>query len=88
MAASSSPRNTTAWTFLFPAMALLALSVLIPAAMALVMSFSRTGLDVSEPLQFVGWANLRRLVADPMFYRVVRTTLLYLVGVVPPIVIG
>lgn len=88
MAASSSPSNTTAWAFLFPAMALLALSVLIPATMALVMSFSRTGLDVSEPLQFVGWANLRRLVADPMFYRVVRTTLLYLVGVVPPIVIG
>ena len=88
MAETSSPRTATAWTFLFPGMALLALSVLIPAAMALVMSFSRTGLDVSEPLQFVGLANLRRLVADPMFYRVVRTTFLYLVGVVPPIVLG
>ena len=88
MAETSSPRTATAWAFLFPGMALLALSVLIPAAMALVMSFSRTGLDVSEPLQFVGLANLRRLVADPMFYRVVRTTFLYLVGVVPPIVLG
>jgi putative chitobiose transport system permease protein len=88
MAETSSPRTATAWAFLFPGMALLALSVLIPAAMALVMSFSRTGLDVTEPLQFVGLANLRRLVADPMFYRVVRTTFLYLVGVVPPIVLG
>ncbi|MEB3263734.1 MAG: sugar ABC transporter permease, partial [Synechococcus sp.] len=42
----------TAWAFLSPALALLAVSVLIPAAMALVISFTRTGLDVSEPLTF------------------------------------
>ena len=77
-----------AWLFMAPAVLLLALSVLIPAAMALVMSFSRTGLDVSEPLQFVGLANIRRLLADPMFYRVVATTFVYLVGVVPPMVVG
>jgi putative chitobiose transport system permease protein len=52
------------------------------------MSFSRTGLDVSEPLQFVGLANLRRLAADPMFWRVSGTTALYLLGIVPPIVVG
>jgi putative chitobiose transport system permease protein len=66
----------------------LALSVLIPAAMALLMSFCRTGLDVGEPLQFVGLANFRRLLADPMLLRVTTTTLLYLVGVVPPILAG
>ncbi len=82
------PGMATAWGFLLPALALLALSVLIPAAMALVMSFTSTGLDVSEPLHFVGLANLRRLASDPMFFRVVGTTLLYLVGVVPPIVLG
>jgi len=84
--ASSSAR--TAWAFLSPALALLALSVLIPAAMALLLSFTQSGLDVSEPLRFVGLANIRRLLADPMFFRVVGTTLLYLVGVVPPIVLG
>jgi putative chitobiose transport system permease protein len=67
---------------------LVGLSVLIPAAMALVMSVSQAGLDVSEPLRFVGLANVRRLLVDPMFFRVTGTTFLYLVGVVPPIVVG
>jgi putative chitobiose transport system permease protein len=62
--------------------------VLLPAALALLISFSSTGLDVSEPLRFVGLANLRRLAADPMFFRVAGTTALYLVGIVPPIVLG
>ena len=85
---ASAPRTATAWGFLTPALLLLSLSVLIPAALALVMSFSQSGLDVGEPLRFVGLANLRRLLADPMFARVSLTTLLYLVGVVPPIVLG
>ena len=82
-------RNSlTAWAFLLPAVVLIGLSVLIPAVMALVMSFTTTGLDVSEPLQFVGLANLRRLISDPMALRVMLTTLLYLIGIVPPIVLG
>ena len=81
-------RTLTAWSFLSPALILLAVSVLIPAAMALLMSFTQTGLDVSEPLRFIGFANLRRLAGDPMFYKVLGTTLLYLIGVVPPIVLG
>jgi putative chitobiose transport system permease protein len=67
---------------------LISLSVLIPAVMALVMSFTQTGLDVSEPLRFVGLANVRRLLADPMFFKVLGTTLAYLFGVVPPVVLG
>jgi putative chitobiose transport system permease protein len=82
------PPAATAWGFLSPALILLALTVLIPATMALVISFCRTGLDVSEPLQFTGLANIRRLLADPMFFKVVGTTLLYLVGTVPLIVAG
>ncbi|MGB5136356.1 MAG: sugar ABC transporter permease [Prochlorococcaceae cyanobacterium] len=85
---ASSPRTASAWGFLAPALVLIGLSVLIPAAMALVMSFTQAGLDVSEPLRFVGLANVRRLLADPMFARVSVTTFLYLVGVVPPIVLG
>jgi putative chitobiose transport system permease protein len=53
-----------------------------------VISFTQTGLDVTEPLRFVGLANIRRLLADPMFFRVIGTTFLYLIGVVPPIVGG
>ena len=85
---ASAPRTATAWAFLAPALVLLGISVLIPAALALLMSFSQSGLDVSEPLRFVGLANLRRLLADPMVARVSATTFLYLVGVVPPIVLG
>lgn len=76
------------WLFVAPALVLISLTVLAPALMALVMSFTRSGLDVTEPLQFIGLANLRRLVADPMFLRVLGTTAVYLVGVVPPIVLG
>jgi putative chitobiose transport system permease protein len=85
---SSAPRTATAWGFLTPGLLLLSLSVLIPAAMALVMSFTQSGLDVSEPLRFIGLANIRRLLADPMFARVSLTTFVYLVGVVPPMVLG
>ena len=89
MAEASSPRrNRTAWAFLAPALLLLGLSVLVPAALALAMGVSQTGLDVAEPLKFVGLANLKRLLHDPMFFRVLATTLVYLVGVVPPIVLG
>tara|TARA_B100001173_G_C15965923_1_gene537760 strand:- start:173 stop:1045 length:873 start_codon:yes stop_codon:yes gene_type:complete len=77
-----------AWAFVLPALLLISVSVLLPALMALVMSFSSTGLDVSEPLQFVGLANLQRLITDPMVRRVLVTTFMYLVGVVPPIVLG
>ena len=80
--------SLVAWAFVLPALLLISVSVLLPALMALVMSFSSTGLDVSEPLQFVGLANLERLITDPMVRRVVITTFLYLVGVVPPIVLG
>ena len=81
-------RSLVAWAFLLPALVLISLSVLIPALMALVMSFTASGLDVTEPLRFVGLANLQRLLSDPMVRRVMLTTFLYLFGVVPPIVVG
>ena len=84
-----SVRNSlSAWAFLLPAVVLISLSVLVPALMALVMSFTTTGLDVSEPLRFVGLANLERLLSDPMARQVLVTTFFYLIGVVPPIVFG
>jgi len=80
--------TATAWGFLAPALVLLAISVLIPGAMALLISFTRSGLDVAEPLKFIGLANFRRLLADPMLLKVAGTTFLYLIGVVPPILVG
>lgn len=77
-----------AWLFLAPALVLLILSVLLPAAMALLLSFTSSGLNVDAPLRFIGLANVSRLLSDPMMARVTLTTFLYLVGVVPPIVLG
>ena len=91
MALPSTSKNRStliAWGFLAPALILLSLSVLVPALMALVISFTQTGLDVTEPLKFIGLTNFQRLLGDPMFYQVLGTTLIYLFGVVPPIVIG
>jgi putative chitobiose transport system permease protein len=76
------------WLFLAPALLILLLTVLAPALMALGLSITRTGLDLSEPPVFIGLANMRRLVEDPLFRRVLVTTALYLCGVVPPIVLG
>ena len=59
-----------------PAVVLISLSVLVPALMALVMSFTATGLDVNEPIRFVGLANLERLLSDPMARQVLFTTFL------------
>ena len=81
-------RSLVAWAFLLPALVLISLSVLVPALMALLLSFTASGLDVSEPLRFIGLANLQRLLLDPMVRRVLFTTFLYLFGVVPPIVLG
>ena len=64
--------TATAWGFLAPALVLLAVSVLIPGAMALLISFTRSGLDVSEPLHFIGLANFQRLLADPMLVKVME----------------
>lgn len=70
MAAPGDERvSLTAWAFVSPALLLISVSVLLPALMALVMSFTATGLDVSEPLRFVGLANIRRLLVDPMARR-------------------
>jgi len=76
------------WLFLAPALLILLLTVLAPALMALGLSVTRTGLDLSEPPVFIGLANVRRLLEDPLFRRVLITTALYLCGVVPPIVLG
>lgn len=76
------------WLFLAPALLILLLTVLAPALMALGLSVTRTGLDLSAPPVFIGLANARRLLEDPLFRRVLITTALYLCGVVPPIVLG
>ena len=84
-----SRQTITAWAFLAPALILLSLSVLVPALMALVMTFTQTGLDVSEPLRLVITPirkNPARIVPKKADYGAnIRSELLWttVLGVIP-----
>jgi putative chitobiose transport system permease protein len=70
------------------ALFLLALSVLIPPSMALLINLTASGLDINQPLHLKGPASLRRLPAVPMLLKVTGTTFLWLIGMVPPFLLG
>ncbi len=71
------------YLFLLPALALLVLTVFLPAVQAFSLSFTRYEYDLTQLPQWVGFANFQRLWQDPVFWQTLRNTLLYLVGVVP-----
>lgn len=76
----------TPYLFLLPALILLGLTVFYPALQAFLLSFTEYGYDITQPPQWVGLANFQRLLRDPVFWRTLRNTLVYLVGVVPVLV--
>lgn len=78
----------TPYLFLLPALLILGLTVFWPALQAFYLSFTRYEYDLTQPPQWVGFANFRRLWADPVFWQTLRNTVLYLVGVVPILVVG
>ena len=77
----------TPYLFLFPAIALLGLTVFFPAIQAFSLSFTQYEYDITQAPQWVGLANFNRLWSDKVFWQTVGNTLLYLVGVVPILVI-
>lgn len=77
----------TPYFFLFPAIALLSLTVFFPAIQAFALSFTSYEYDITQPPQWIGWDNFVRLGQDELFWQTIRNTLLYLVGVVPVLVI-
>lgn len=67
-----------------PAMILLTLFLLIPAAFALGLSFTNARLISPDPMQFVGLRNYQRaLTQDPTFLRSILNTFYFAVVVVP-----
>ncbi len=80
-------QKLTPYLFLLPAIALLGLTVFLPAIQAFSLSFSQYDYDLTQAPQWVGLANFKRLWADEVFWQTIRNTLLYLVGVVPVLVI-
>jgi putative chitobiose transport system permease protein len=77
----------TPYLFLLPALAVLAVTVFGPALQAFYLSFTRYSYDLTRLPQWVGWSNLEQLVNDPVFWKTLGNTLLYLVGVVPILVL-
>lgn len=75
------------YLFLLPALIVLSIIVFFPAIQAFSLSFTRFEYDLTQAPEWVGWANFERLSKDKLFRQTVINTLIYLVGVVPPLVI-
>lgn len=77
----------TPYLFLLPALTLLFATVFWPAIQAFYLSFTSYEY-LYQPPQWIGFDNFRRLWKDPVFWKTLENTLLYLVGVVPILVLA
>lgn len=75
------------YLFLLPALIILSIIVFFPAIQAFSLSFTRFEYDLTQAPEWVGLANFKRLFQDKLFRQTMINTLIYLVGVVPPLVI-
>ncbi|MDV3351483.1 sugar ABC transporter permease [Leptothoe sp. LEGE 181152] len=82
------PRWFIPYAFLTPALLVLGLTVFWPALQAFYLSFTEYGYDITQPPQWVGWANFVRLWQDETFWQTLGNTLVYLMGVVPILAIA
>lgn len=80
-------QQATPYLFLLPALLLLGLTVFYPALQAFFLSFTRYEYDITQPPIWIGLKNFQRLLNDSTFWRTLRNTIVYLVGVVPILVI-
>jgi putative chitobiose transport system permease protein len=80
-------RSLTPYFFLAPALAVLMLTVFWPALQAFYLSFTRFEYDLTQTPAWIGFANFQKLGRDPVFWKVLGNTVLYLVCVVPILVI-
>ncbi|MBD3880230.1 sugar ABC transporter permease [Phormidium tenue FACHB-886] len=79
-------QRLTPYLFLLPALLMLTLTVFYPALQAFYLSFTQYGFDITQPPQWIGLENFQRLAGDRIFWRTLRNTLVYLIGVVPILV--
>lgn len=75
------------WWFAAPAAALLVLLYVVPIGCLLVLSLTDYELGAVD-LRWLGLANFERALADPVFVRAFKNTLLYVAIVIPGGVIG
>ncbi|WP_036484282.1 carbohydrate ABC transporter permease [Myxosarcina sp. GI1] len=75
------------YLFLLPAIALLIITVFLPAIQAFSLSFTKYEYDITQAPEWVGFANFQRLLQDEIFWQTLKNTVIYLIGVVPILVI-
>lgn len=76
----------TPYLFLFPALLILGLTVGLPALQAFYLSFTEYQYDLTVAPRWIGPDNFVRLFKDPIFWKTLWNTVLYLIGVVPLLV--
>ncbi|NJR37586.1 MAG: sugar ABC transporter permease [Leptolyngbyaceae cyanobacterium CSU_1_4] len=81
-------QQSTPYLFLLPALLVLGLTVFYPAAQAFLLSFTRYEYDITQPPQWIGLGNFQRLLNDQVFWKTLRNTIAYLMGVVPILVLA
>jgi putative chitobiose transport system permease protein len=79
-------QRLTPYLFLFPALLILGLTVFLPAMQAFYLSFTRYEYDLTQPPQWIGLGNFKRLMGDRVFWKTLQNTVVYLIGVVPILV--
>ncbi len=79
-------QRLTPYLFLLPALLILGITVFLPALQAFYLSFTRYEYDITQPPQWVGLANFKRLFGDRVFWKTLQNTVIYLIGVVPILV--
>jgi putative chitobiose transport system permease protein len=81
-------RQFVPYLFLIPALLILGLTVFYPALQAFFLSFTQYEYDITQPPLWIGFKNFQRLIADPVFWKTLKNTVIYLIGVVPILVIA
>lgn len=83
--------NWTPFFYLAPAGLILGVFWFLPALMAVVTSFTQVNLgssnDFLQQFRWIGLENYTAMAQDPLFYKALANSWIYLIGVVPPLVI-
>lgn len=78
-------KKLTPYLFLLPAGIILGLFFFYPLIEVIRLSFTKY--SIVRPAQYIGIANYTTLINDPIFWKSLKNSIIYLVGVVPPLVI-
>ena len=81
----SKANKAAPYLFLLPAGLILGLFFFYPLLDVIHLSFTKY--NIVRPAQYIGLANYKTLISDPIFWKCLKNSIIYLVGVVPPLVV-